>query len=595
MTNTRATRPTLATATAALLLGVAMPALPALAKEKVKTPPASEATASIAHSVSIPTVQSDGASIDEATLRAILSGDIAGHAEELATLDATSILVPEIIVTVTSSGADGSESGVLTFSDLLLENVQNGVAASVSLAGIDMTMDDGAVSFGTMTASNFSIGGILGVYGMVDSASTEMSTLYTDFASEGGTLNAEEVSCTFGGVSGAEVRARPLKTSFIEFMALAQSMEDDPENLDPAVLGKVLRMYADIFTAFETSEVTFDGFACDGEDDEGRPMVFEVAGMSMGGMSPGVYPALSMDGLKIEVEGDGFIELGNFTFKQMDLTQAIATLQSAPELVDETWLEDNVRHLIPAMEGLSIADLSIDVPDPDEADTRIKATVGAFDLSLANYLNGIPTDFDMSSSEIVAQLPETGGDEMIDQLRALNITSINAGFRLAAIWDEAAQSINIKEVSFNGADLGSVALAGTIANATADLFALDEDVALQAAMSVLVKNLDATVEDWGLSDIILEVVGKEQGSDPATLRPIFADLAKGTTIGMMAGLADASKLGDAVDAFVRGTAKTLAIGITAKNDTGLSLVDFMAAEEDPTSLLGKVNVTATAK
>jgi hypothetical protein len=360
-------------------------------------------------------------------------------------------------------------------------------------------------------------------------------------------------------------------------------------------MGRFLKMYADILTAFETTEVDFEGFSCDGTDDEGRAMTFAVESMTMGGMAPGLYPAISMDGLSIEVEGDGFMTLDNFTMKPMDLTTTIATLENTPDLVDEAWLEANARGLIPAMEGLSLTGLDIDIPDPDAPDTRIQAKVGAFDLSLASYLNGIPTDLDVSAANIQAEIPADSDDESFEQLRALGITSIDAGFRVAAAWDEANDTIVVEEVSVNGADLASVLIAGLVTNATEDLFALDNDVAMAAGMGLAVKELDLTVTDAGLSDIILAVVAAEQGADPATLRPVFAGLAQGTVISMMAGAADAAKLGDAINAFVSGSAKTLVIGIDAKTDPGLGMMDFMEAEQDPTTLLGKVNISAEAK
>ncbi|MNT77084.1 hypothetical protein D3C72_2161600 [compost metagenome] len=79
------------------------------------------------------------------------------------------------------------------------------------------------------------------------------------------------------------------------------------------------------------------------------------------------------------------------------------------------------------------------------------------------------------------------------------------------------------------------------------------------------------------------------------MRPVFAGLAQGTVISLMAGAADAAKLGEAINSFVSGKAKTLVIGIEAKTDPGLGMMDFMAAEEDPTALIGKVNISAEAK
>src|SRR5690606_16903885 len=167
------------------------------------------------------------------------------------------------------------------------------------------------------------------------------------------------------------------------------------------------------------------------------------------------------------------------------------------DAVDEAWLEANIRGLIPAMEGLSLAGLDIDIPDPDTEDGRIKATIGAFDLSLGAYRNGIPTDLDTSAAHIVVDLPTDSSDEQIQQLLALGITDVDAGFRVAAAWNEAEQAIDVEEVSLSGVDLATVLLAGRIANATEALFATDPDTALMASMGMAVKSLDLTVTDAG--------------------------------------------------------------------------------------------------
>src|SRR5690606_6739541 len=140
-----------------------------------------------------------------------------------------------------------------------------------------------------------------------------------------------------------------------------------------------------------------------------------------------------------------------------------------------------------------------------------------FDLTLGSYRNGIPTSLDLSAANILADLPADSGDDTIQQLRALGITSVDAGFRVAAAWNEAASTIDVEEVSVTGADLATVLLAGTIANATTDLFALENDTAVAAGMAVALKGLDLTVIDAGLSDIVLSVVAAEQNADPATL------------------------------------------------------------------------------
>ncbi len=583
-----------------LLVTVSLAAisLPVMAKEKTKSKPAAETSemVDVSYSVSIPTIDTVDANVEDDVLVDILSGDIVANAEALAALDATSITVPEIEVTVTGDQDGVSQTATIMFSNLVLENVADGVAGSVTLSGAEVGSEEGSFSIGALSAAQLDIGGLLGIYGLVDAGGqTELQTIYTDFLAEGGTLESPEVDCTIGPVSGAEFKARPLRTSFADMIALVERLEDDPENVDPALYGPLMRMYADLFTAFETSEVSFGGMSCKGVDDEEQAISFSVAGMTVGAMTPGIYPGISMDGFDIAVEDDGTMSLENFTMKPIDLTGVIATLESAPDTIDDAWLEANMRGLVPAIEGFSMSGFSMDIPDPETKGGRIAAALGSFDLSLGSYRNGIPTDTEVSATNIKAELPQGTGDETVEQLRALGVTDIDAGFRIAASWNEGTSSIDIEEVSVTGVDLATVTLAATIANATEDLFSLDENVSLASAMGLTVKSLDASVVDEGLADIALAAVAADQGADAATLRPIYADLAKGTVISLLAGVADAAKLGDAVSAFIAGTAKTLEIGIDAKAEEGLGMLDFMAAETDPTALLSKVNISAEAK
>lgn len=581
---------------AVCLLSVALPAGTAWA-QKVKTPAAPAPAPVTEYTVEIPTIDAVDSNLDEATLRDIFSGNVTDHAEELAGLTATSITIPEITVSVSTTTGDKTNDTVITFTDLVLSNVTDGVAGSVKLAESGVASgDDSSADMGPFSASNFNISGVLGMYGLVDaSGQTELETIYTDLKFEGGTVTSSDVSCTFGAMTAAEFKARPMKSSFADFIGLADSMEKEGETPSPETVGKLMRIYADLFTAFESSPVEFAGFNCDGVDEQDRPLSFSLAGMTMAGMSPGIYPAITMNGLDITVEGDGNISVGTIEVKETDLSGPIAAVQAAPEAIDEAWLEANVRSLIPAFSGLSFADVSVDVPDPEDADARIAASIGAFDLTLGAYRNGFPTDVKTSASNIVVDLPADSGDEQIQQLIDLGLTSIDAGFAVDTSWNEAENKIAINEVSITGANLATIVLSGTLTNATAALFDLDYDAGMAAAMGVALSHLRVDVTDAGLSDLILATVAADQGSDPAAMRPIFAGLAEGTVVGFLAGAAEAQKVGAAINSFVSGKAKQLTIDMTAKAEPGLGFFDFMAAEEDPASLIGKVNIQAVAK
>ncbi|WP_160172844.1 hypothetical protein [Devosia sp. LC5] len=580
---------------AACLLSVALPAGTALA-QKVKTPAPAPAPVT-EFTVEIPIVDAVDSNLDEAILRDIFSGNVTEHAGELAGLSATSITIPEILVNVTTTIGEETNDAVVTFTDLVLSDVVDGVAGSVKLAGSGFDSGDkGSADMGPFSASNFNISGVLGMYGLVDAAGqTELETIYTDLKFEGGTVAASDMSCTFGAMTAAEFKARPLNYSFADFIALSEAMEDEDETPSPETIGKLMHLYADVFTAFESSPTEFAGFECSGIDEQDRSINFSLDGMTMAGMRPGIYPAITLTGLDITVEGDGKVGVGTIAIKESDLSGPIAVVQAAPETIDQAWLEANARSLIPAFAGFSFTAVDVDVPDPENADGRIAASIGAFDLTLGVYRNGIPTDLLTSASNIVVDLPADSDDEQIRQLAELGLTSIDAGFTVDASWNEAENTIDIDEVSFTGADLATVLLTGTLTNATEALFGLDENAAMMAAMDLAINHLRADVTDAGLSDLILATVAAEQGTDPAAMRPIFAGLAEGTVIGFLAGAAEAQKVGAAINSFVSGNAKQLTIDMTAKADPGLGLFDFMAAESDPASLIGKVNIEAVAK
>jgi len=589
----------LGTLASACLLGVALTATPALA-QKTKTKPAPQAQAETAPAsttfdVTIDSIDAVDSNVDEATLRSIFSGNLVDNADALAGLTATSITIPQIVLHSSHTRAGQTTDSSMTIRDIVLDQVVDGVAKSFSIAGTSMTSQSQfEAEFGAASASNMDIGGLLRLYGLVEgNGQTEMSTIYTDASFAGGTLSSPELDCTIGGMSAAEFKARPIKASFAEIMALSAEMSATDEAPSPELMGKMLHFYADMFSAFESSPVTFGGVDCSGTNDDGEQIDFSIAGMSMAGMSPGTYPAIDVSGIKIAVEGDGMISIGNVGFKQMDLSAPIAVIAAAPAVIDEAWLGANGRSLIPAFAGFSVDDIAIDVPDPDNIGDRLIVNVGAFDLSLDNYRNGIPTALATSARNIAVALPKNTTDEQLLLLRSMGVTDIDGGFTIDANWDEAGNTIAVNEVSLTGVDLGTIKLAATIGNATEALFADNETVMMAAAMGLALKDVKLDIADAGLADIIMTMVAAEQGSDAATLRPVFAGLAEGTVIGMLAGANEAQKVGSAISAFVAGTSKTLSIDVTARQASGLGMFDFMAAGDDPTSLLSKVDIKAS--
>ena len=582
---------------AACLLGLALPTSPALAqKTKTKPAPVTEASPSAPATVSvdIPTIDAVDANIDDATLRAIFSGDLVDNAEALAGLTATSITIPQITLN-SAITVDGEtvESAVI-FEDIVFDSIVEGVAQTITMSGIDLTTSEANGEFGAISASQFDIAALLRLYGMIDDAGqTEMTTVYTDFSFDGGSFATPEFACTLGAASAAEFRARPINASFAQIMGLSDALEAQGDAPSPELLGQALRIYVDILTAFESSPVEFEGFDCAGTDDDDTAFAFSVAGMTMGGMSPGIYPSVDITGVDLQIGEDGAISIGALSFKPIDLSAPIAAIQAAPDAIEESWFAENARALIPGFAGFSVGDLAIDIPDTDTPDARLVATIEGFDLTLADYFNGIPTTLNASASHFVLDIPADTSDEQLQTLLGLGLVSIDAGFVVDAEWDQSASTIAVNEVSVSGADLATITVAGTVNNATEALFGSSESVMTAAAMGLALGDLRLQISDTGLTEIILAIAAAEQGADPATMRPVFAGLAEGAVIGLLAGAAEAQDVAKAVSAFIGGAASTLTLDLTANQLPGIGLFDVMAAQENPAALLSKVTIEAS--
>jgi hypothetical protein len=590
------------------LLNVAMPQTAAFGQsgdnstaQKAAPEPAAPANnaapAAPSVAVTIPNIESVGSSIDEAGLRAIFSGDVASHADALAHLSATSIKIPELHVSYDVPVATGApKKGELVYKDIEIAMVANGVAATVSMGGAEVTGTDGTkFTLGKVSANSLDIGGLLGFYGLVQgSGETAPKTLYKNFAADGASLGGPDFNCKIGKISVAELKARPLKLSFSDFIALIQQMDAQKEHPAPETVSKFVSFYIDFLRAVEISPVAFSGFDCSGKSDDGKPVTVSLGSTTMGAFGHGRYPEIDASDVKIGMEQNGEISLGNILLKGFDYSAPISVIESATAPLDDAWFQANARKLIPAFEGVSFSDFKMDVADTDHPGQRIKAAVGNFDLSLHSYINGVPSDISTSASHLVVDLPTDETDDSLKQLHAMGIEKIDAGYDFAARWDETSQSIKVGKLSFSGVDLGSIALAGTIGNATRNLFSDKNDLAVATAMGLSVKDIKLDVLDAGMVGMMLKSAATEQGQDVEKFRVATSGMTQGAILAILGATDEAKKLSDAVGSFLNG-AKTLSIAITAKDPAGIGMADFMAVQADPTALVGKVNIDASAK
>ena len=550
---------------------------------------------SLSSQVTIPTVTAVDSSMDEAALRDALTGGFSKHVDELAKLSATSITIPEIVLTMSTKVGDTTATSTVSYKDLVLSNVKNGVAESASVGSAVSQTADGTFTFGKMSTGLLDIGGILALYQMVPGGADQpMKPIYKDFTWEGAKFETPEVSCDVGKIHTDEFDARPLKVSFAELTDAGKQMEEVQTGATPPpeALGKVITFLTDVFQAFKSTPTVIGAINCSGKNKDGKDFMLGLGGVQMDGFTPGSYPAISLSDLTIAAD-DGHITLKSGTFKSIDFSQPIATLKEAGTEVAPAWLEKNWRRIIPAWGGMSLSGLSVDVPDEKNPGERVQVELADFDLSLSDYLNGIPTKISSSAHGVNVPLPPDSDDDTAKMLKAIGITKINANYELSASWDKASQTVKVDKVSVSGNDLGSIMLTALIGNATEQLFDPDPQIEQAASMGVTVKNITLTAADDGLGDKIVPMLAEQQHADPATYRTQLAGIAEGAALQMLGSTDAARALGVAVGNFLAGKAKSVSINVAAKDPNGVTVPMLMQAGNNPAVLASAVDITGS--
>lgn len=545
--------------------------------------------------LSIPTIQLVDSTMNEGAIRETLSGKFLEHADDLASLNATSITIPEISLTTTTTMGETTQSSTTVYKDLVLTDVEDGVVKSFSVGSAEAKSPQGTFAYGKSEYTDVDMGGILEFIGILPGDPTQdLAPAFTSSTSEGGSFKNDNVDCTFNKWGGPGFNVRPSAVSLASVIDAVQKMQGEKSNPPPEALKTLVGYVTGILENVQSEPSSFEGLDCTGTDDKGKQFTVGLDSIDIGGFDSAIYPGVAINGLKVSAD-DGSISLDNLTLKSTDLSQPIALLKSDDVQWTDAWFQQNARRLIPAFGGLSLSGLAIDVPDPQAPGSRIAANIANFDLTLSDYINGIPSKITSTASGVDVPLPKDSTDESVKMLQALGITQVNMGYDLDIAWDEASNTINLSKFSVTGEDLGGFAVAAMIGSAPKELFDIDPNTAMAAAMSVTLQGLSFDLKDDGLGDKLVPMLAAQQGADPATFRDTMAKTSEAAAIQMLGSNDAARSLGAAISSFISGTAKALNITITPKDPNGVALPQLMQASNDPTALLSVVDITGKAE
>lgn len=543
--------------------------------------------------VVIPKLELEDANFSADDVKALVKSDPASALEKLSTLSATAVRVPEIRMEFPGA-ANAGQRFSMTFTDFEVSDVADGVAGTVSIGGGASAVAGPtpvAVEIGAISASSFNLPAIIALYGGGGDASMEKSVLYTDFEFAGAKISGPDgFVCEVKAMRAESASARPFSLSLAETMTLLQAMEGG--KMPTGGVAKLVGYYADVFDAIETSPAVFDGMDCAVKQPDGATIQIKMGEMQIDSFGNMRYPGVSIADFEMTHSKEGHFRAASLAFKGMDLAPLFETLKAAGDDIDEKWFEANMRKMIPAFEGFSVEGLDLDVPDSTNPTQRITFAVEALDVTLGAYVNGIPTDIDLSGAGIKVPLPPNSQEEAIVMLKALGYTSLDVSYALRGKWDEGAQTIAVDDLTVTGAGMGSVTVTGLLGNATAMLFNDDPQAVQAGAMFMTAKSLTVDVVDEGLAPKALAMVAQMQGKSPDEMKTEIANMAGGMAMVLLKGAPDAKALADAIGKFVNGAPK-LSVEITAKSPKGLGALDIPALQKDPSEITKKVTIKAS--
>lgn len=215
---------------------------------------------------------------------------------------------------------------------------------------------------------------------------------------------------------------------------------------------------------------------------------------------------------------------------------------------------------------------------------KAPVVIDSANLDLSNYADDVPHAIDLSVEgiEVDPAAVDEGGD-FAKQLKAMGYDKLTLGFFGSGSLDEATGDLQITEITIDGADLGTVTLAGIFGGLTTDVIKQlkQPSPSPEAFGSVTLKQASVYYGDASLAGRIIAQQAKQMGQEPAA----FVGQITGalplllTTIGNQPFQ---DKLAQGVTTFLKDPKN---LTITAKPATPIALMElFTTSQTAPQTL-----------
>lgn len=515
-------------------------------------------------------------------------------AERLARVNARQIAIPELKVRQNV----GTEAHAIVYRNVVLADIAQGRIGQTTVDTTGVEISEGrkglALSYGRMSVADLDMPAFARLYEMkAADASSPLARIHGAFSIDDVSLvDNEGVSMKVARLSGRDFLARPTKESWAGTVDLFGRLgaKDDMTADEEA---QFLSVLADFLTAFDIGFVEATGFelkdASKGGAEAATGRIRRLAYTGTNGSEPADARA---EGFEV-TDKDGSIKIETLSLTGFSLKPTLEALKSARADALRELDPTAMRGLLPTLGTLRIGGVDIDTLNKSETGgkpERVKATLKEFEFTADQPFKAVPTNIRIGFRNLAMALPPDSQEDGIKDLLDLGYQNLDLSFMLAASWNEARSELNLREVSAQGQDMGSISLTGLLSNVSKDVFDPDTAVASVALVDAKAKSIDLTVQNSGLFERFLAKTAKEEKTTPDALRRTYGTAAAVAIPAMIGNSDQAKTLSQAVARFIAKPGR-LTINAQAKDPAGLGVVDLMALT-DPSDALKKLTITA---
>ncbi len=575
------------------------------------------------YKISIPSVVIEDANFDSTMLKDTFGNSGLTLPERVGRFSAKRLTAQEIKVVQTVANNEQN----IVYKDVALEDITLGKVARYTAGGTDFDFtievpgEDGEKVTDKMTGS-------MGVAEGKDIDGVFLARLYTEkagpddkeakpvygpFSAKNIVMKTKDVTFSYDEVRSNGFSARMPAVPFTETLQKLQALEKADE-LSPPETRELILLLTSLFETIGKGDVEMIGLKIEPTDSsKGKGGIERIA--------------VGFDNQKMDAtikgfgfaEGQDYMKMEEASLKGFSWATSIEALKKFASLSDDQVENFPYTTMLPEFGTLRVVGIDADLPydksedvdageenadDADQAATeetsvpslpeRIQFAMKSYEVALNKPYNGIPTDVRVAYEDMSLKVPAQGSDEFYQQLRKLGYDRLTMSSNFEANWDEANQTLNIKDISISGKDMGSVSMSGLMGGFTKEFFSGDKVMTQVALLGLKAKQVNLKIEEKGIIAKGIKMYAEENNMSEDEVR---------STVSLMAAAAlqelaaDQPQLQDVATAFSTFLAKPNIFELTvkAKADKGIGALEMVAASQDPLTLLDKVDIEAKAE